>query len=742
MDGSDPIQDRLESGGASIHPLDASDNQPAGASTNSDDPIQARLESGGKTRHPVDVVATPKRAVINGHDLPQPGDEAKNPEQNGLSPIELGLHGVSSLGASIIGGWRGLSELVQGNGFYAAADATREEQENRTYQPAATSENQAVSSALASNYNPATWIPKGAKRAGDLTLDVTGSPGLATTVETGINAIPMIAGLRGAGVAEAETAAIPRAPTPTTLNELLNPKPTGAPKTPAPAPVELTATGAPRVLPKPLPKATAPKLSATDIPRTAPEAAPAPQPSEPLTASGSARSGYWEPPTDTTTPVFQKDAPVAEPGSLLSKKEQAKRQAILERVGLPEARVSAIEGNAPAAANEYQESGLNSPNGVRMKEVIDNERTALANHADKITKDTGGTIGSAADETTRLERGNNILEPLDNLKSYFDTATKALYDEADARARGIPTQLGGFKELLGDDSEMTNSDRINLRSSLGSYLKKLKMTDESGNIQGTVQNAETVRKYLNEHWSPANSKYVGKLKDALDDDVTKSAGDDVYSQARQMRTLRGATLDDPNGISKIMDSSGPQGVNRAVPVEKVADAITTMPVAQLSHVINTLKNLPPELEGQGEAALAEIKAHMASKVADAGKSTKGGWSDTAVNTALTKNSAKMNMLFTPEEMAKFGDMNDAGNILKKDQRYPGAAAQAHNLLRSGAMGAITTGTTGLGHLATGLTGIPGGELAGAWAGAKLAGKVDRAAAMRNVESRIRKLNPQ
>lgn len=721
---SDPIQDRLDSGGAAPSPFDASNDATIPKASLTGDPIQDRLDSGGRTAHPV-IPAAPKKDP-NRDDI---HGEQPAPDYNDSGIGGVLLHGVSAAGASIIGGWRGISELVQGHGIDAAGDAVREEQENRTFQPEKGTDAAKVVEALGSDYNPATWIPKGAKKAGDLTMSATGSPALATTVETGLNAIPMLTGLRGAGLArgagagEIEGAGMPRA---------LELQPTGSPKA--------SASAAPA--PSQLPEALAPRLTATDIPRTAPEAAPAAALSEPLTASAAERTGYWEPPADTAAPVFQKEAPVAEPGSLLSKAEQAKRQEILERVGLPEARVSAIEGNAPAAANEYQESALNSPNGVRMKNVIDNERTALANHADRITQDTGGTIGSAADETVRLERGNNILTPLDNLKSYFDTATKALYDEADARAKGIPTQLNGFKELLGDDSEMTNSDRINLRTALGSYLNKLKMTDESGNIQGTVQNAETVRKYLNENWSPANSKFVGKLKDALDDDVTKSAGDDVYAQARQMRTLRGATLDDPNGISKIMDSSGPQGINRAVPVEKVAEAITTMPVAQLSHVIKTMKNLPPELEGQGDAAIAEIKAHMASKVADAGKSTKGGWSDKAVNTALTKNSAKMNMLFTPEEMAKFGDLNDAGNILKKDQRYPGAAAQAHNLVRAGAMGAINTGTIGLGHLASGLTGIPGGEIAGAWAGSKLAGKYSDAAAMRNVESRIRKLNPQ
>ena len=184
---------------------------------------------------------------------------------------------------------------------------------------------------------------------------------------------------------------------------------------------------------------------------------------------------------------------------------------------------------------------------------------------------------------------------------------------------------------------------------------------------GNVNQAETVRKYLNQNWSPQDRKLVGKLKNALDDDVTQSAGEDVYAQARAMRTQRGNTLDNPNGIAKLMDASGPNGINRAVPVEKVADTITSLPVDQLGHIVNTLKNLPPELQVSGDQALSEIKAHMASKVADAGQITNSMWNAKGVNRVLAQNKERMNLLFEPEEIDRFQDLKDAGNILQKDQ---------------------------------------------------------------------------
>jgi hypothetical protein len=607
----DPAQAFLDSGGQSAHPLEAANDSATPAV--SADPVQAYLDSGGQTDHPL-------------------GESKK--EKAPFDPEELAMHAATGAASSVIGGWKGLTELVKGNGVEAAKKALEDEQAQHTLPITPGSQNEDIVKAFGSKYNPLNWPGMIADKAGDVTMNATGSPAAATAVKTGINAVPLLAGgVLGRAAPEAEVSAA---------------------------------------------------------------------------------------------------APVAEASA-------AAREAVLKRVGVPEARTSALKGDAVAAANDYQESKLNNPNGVRMKQVIDNERAALSNHADSIVQETGGTAGSAADESTRVERGNNILAPLDALKDHFDTATRALYKEADARAGGKATSLGSFQDVLKDDSELTNSDRVHLVGGLNSYLGKLKMLGDDGSIAGNPMQAETVRKYLNENWSPQNSKLVGKLKDALDDDVTQSAGSDVYAQARAMRTLRARTLDDPDGISRLMDSSGPGGINRKVPVEKVADTVAAMPVAQLDHVVGTLKNLPPELQQAGDTAINEIKAHMASKVADAGQGTSSLWNAKGVSQYLAKSRERMGLVFDPEEMTKFDDLEQAGDILKKDQSYPGAAVQAHNLVRRGAMGAITAGSTGAGHVFSGLTGIPGGEMAGAWAGTKLAGKFDEATALRDVESRIKKL---
>lgn len=443
----------------------------------------------------------------------------------------------------------------------------------------------------------------------------------------------------------------------------------------------------------------------------------------------------------TTTPVTPPDATAAPKATApqaasaasagpLPAVEQARRAQVLREIGIQDARRSVITGDRKAGATDYQTSRLDSPAGRLLASKFDEERAALESHADSIVRGSGGTIGT--DQSALYGRGNTIIGPLDSLKQWFDDRAGALYRAADEQSQGVPTSLDRFRSVLADDSEMTNSDRVHLRSAVNAYAKKLGIAGEDGALSGNAQQAETIRKFLGENWSPANGKFVAKLKDALDEDVMSAAGGDLYGQARQMWALRKQTLDNPNGIAKIMDASGPEGINRAVPVEKIPDALAGMPVKQFGHVIDTLKNLPPELAEQGQAALAEIKAQFANKVLDAGRSTKGQWNQKAVRAYLANNGERMQQVFTPEEMSKFRTLLDAGDILATDQSYPGAAAQKHNLLRHGTMAAIKSGSTSAGAALGG----PVGAMVGAAVGEKAAGALGDAAALKAAQKRL------
>lgn len=430
-------------------------------------------------------------------------------------------------------------------------------------------------------------------------------------------------------------------------------------------------------------------------------------------------------------------SPVADIGpKLASPAEQGQRAEILRRIGLDDVRKSAIANDAKGASTDFQTSKLDNSAGNYMRATLDRERQALQGHAERIIEDTGGTLG--IDESARIARGNAIVAPLDNLKEWFDTGIKKLYSEAHAQAADVPVQTPTLGEIVGKKSDFLGTvEGKQLLEGVQSRMKDLGMLDKEGNLlPTTAKNGELLRQYIGDQWSPRTSRLIGKLKDAIDDDVFSAAGENIYKESRALRELRSNTLDNPKGIAKLMDSSGPGGINRAVPVEKMADSVAGMPVDQLKHVIKTLNEVPPELAPQSQAALAEIKSHFANKIMEAGSSRVGQWGARDVSKYLKNNAEKLKQVFTPEELARIKDLNDAGLILAKDQSYPGASVQEHNLMQRGAMTAIKSGSMAAGSAVAGIQGAAAGGAIGGF----LANKFGDRAALRAAQERTVRLS--
>lgn len=618
---------------------------------------------------------------------------------------------VAAPGAALLGGWRGIATLASGGSLEEAARAVDDTTRSVAFEPRNAGD-RAVARGLASGANPLNWIGMAGNYLGegatDLATKAGATPelagGIGSAVNTTINAIPFVLG----------------------GSESLN------------KPIEFgtrEAVTAPAAeLAGPTPSLEVP----TFMRRRA--AAMAKEPTLGEVAQGAA------PKTAEVVPITKALPAAAAPAPALTapaaRAAAAERAAVLKRIGLtePEMRTSAVYADPKAASTEFQMGAkVEGEVGAFMKGVLDKEREALTNHAEDIVQGTGGTLG--LDQKALTARGTTILAPLDGLKAWFDDKIGTLYKAADERAKGTPTALPSFADTLNDSSMLTNSDRVHLQGATQAYLKKLGVLDKDGNFSGaTVQQAETIRKYLGENWSPQNSRFVGALKDALDNDVTQAAGEDIYSQARAVRRMRAVTLDDPKGISKLLDASGPQGINRAVPIERIPDSVASMPVDQLQHVVRTLDNMPPELQAQARAAKAEIKAHFANELLEAGNKNATQWNAKNVRAYLDANASKIGMLFTPEEIAKLNDLREAGNILHKDASYPGAAAQQHNLVRSGMTGAARGIGAAAGAATGALFGAPSiGAFFGDWLGNAAASKAGEAAGLRAAKGRMVKL---
>jgi hypothetical protein len=383
--------------------------------------------------------------------------------------------------------------------------------------------------------------------------------------------------------------------------------------------------------------------------------------------------------TAKPTRVDSEFKPVEYAESGLPLDEQFARAKAMQRV-LGEdhaADLAALEGKGKERATNYQTSKSDTPLGNYLSEKFKDEQRRLQAFADQQAKKTGGIVG--LDESAKYKRGEAILDPLKKLEDYFDTKTKKIYAERDAQAVNIPVESNNILNVLNDDSlTLANTETIGLANVAKARMRQLKMIDKDGNLLPTdAKTAENFRQFLNENYDKAgkNANLHRALKEAVDEDVLANmdTNSPIYKDARSLVELRKNTLDNPKGISAILEESGPNKINRKVDKEKISQNIANMSVEQFTHVIDTLKNMPPELQAAGNQALANIKAQFASNITALASKPKD------LTTFMNDNREVMPRLFTPEEMGNFRDLHNVAHILKTDTGYPGAAVQKINV---------------------------------------------------------------
>jgi len=433
-------------------------------------------------------------------------------------------------------------------------------------------------------------------------------------------------------------------------------------------------------------------------------------------------------PAPVEVPRFDDSTPTTVK-SQLAPDQQQKNLDLMREVGLSETRPSAISGDKFEAGNEYQLSKSDTPQGEVLRAQFDKERAALQGYSQQISQDTGAR-GASPEEV-----GQIIRQPLRDLNDYYDNAVKSIYQAADQRAAGVAgIDADAFKTMMDTKSNFAGkSENGALGRGINAYLKEQGIRNADGTLNPmTATQAEGVRQYINSQWSPQNSGLIGKIKETLDTDVAKSAGDDIYAQARALHAERKNVLDNPNGISSLLNEEGPNGINQAVPDEKVGQKLMAMPVGQLRHIVDTLKGVPDPLQPAAQQALAEMKGVFADSVNKAGQGAE--WNAAKVTKQLNDQRTRMGLLFDDAEMSRFRTLNDAGHVLQKPTAYPGAAVQGHNLLQKAVIWAPTAATTGA---ASALFGPLGAAVAGP-AGAALTRKatefVNRRAANKLSES--------
>lgn len=614
---------------------------------------------------------------------------------------------VRGVGANILGGYEGIRVLANGGSAADAQAAVRVTVERGTGSPD-TPGGEKIESAMQSPYNPLNWLGLVAAKAGQATLDVTGSPALATAVDTGLNVAPML-WLRGGN------------------------RPMSMPKVAANETVRETT-----VLPA---KAEAAGIPLGDVGKTEPPLTQNAHATQTEPAMAPKAAAVTQAPKQAALPLVDLSAltdttPVH---GGLPKAAHPDRVSVLERIGLTRARNSAIEGDALNGATDFQLSKFSEePIGRAAAEQFTAEKSALKSHAEGIAQKTGGIVGM--DEGALIARGTGIADALTGLKNYFRNATRALYAEADAKlgaqAFGVPE---GFAKIINTESEFAGkSTNQSLGNGIKAYLREQGIMDKDGAIRHvTVKEVEGIKQYINSQYSHETAGLSGKIKAALDNDVFANAGADVYSSGRQMHAQYMRTLGDPKGVSSIIDVDPRNPMNRAVALEKIPDTVTKMSNAQYDHLLKTLREMPQELQPLAQKAISEIQAQWAEKLLQRGLGTTPDamWNAPKVTNEIKLNSEKITNAFKdkPRLLADIKDLQEAGNILRVQMGYPGAAAQAANATKRGAManlmrpiGASTGGALGS---IFGPAGAGAGALAGAEAGVRAGASMGERAAL-------------
>lgn len=421
--------------------------------------------------------------------------------------------------------------------------------------------------------------------------------------------------------------------------------------------------------------------------------------------------------------------------------EQAKRAATFKRLGLDEVRQSAVTGNAKEAVSDRLTSKLGNSAGVRMAQLQDTERGVLMGQADKLVSESGGSKGLSQPDLE--SRGRKMAAPIEGYDQALEQATQRIYDVAKTIAAGKPIQLGGLTHMMTKQkSEFLGTvEGKQLLEGVQARMQELGFMGDNDTFHpATVEQAERLRQYIGQQYNHRVKPLISLLKNHLDNDVAATAGADIFKQAREVRALRAKVLEEPEGVSRLLQpkEANKLGINRITEFTDIPHMITQLEPDQFGHYIDTLRVIAtasPELRTKALAALRETRSQYANEVQAEGNKTAGAWNQKAVNQYLKKNELNMRKVFTSEELGQYQDLDNAGRWLHQDQSYPGAAATIEHLLTN-------TVLKGGGKLAEGVGAIAGhvpGWIAGKGIDA-LAGKAADKIMSKTIEGRITKLN--
>ncbi len=420
-------------------------------------------------------------------------------------------------------------------------------------------------------------------------------------------------------------------------------------------------------------------------------------------------------------------------GKTLSAKSISDRTDVLKSLGFEEGqmRQGARTGDKWQANKETQLSKMDD--GAEMRDQFELETQKMSDYAQGIANELGVELKKAP-----IDRGSLIISPLEQYAQAFKQRISSLYKAADeVAAQSGRIQLNNFQNTLGKNSMFATSEAVALRKGVRSYLKEQGLIDKDGNILPmNAQQAEAVKQYMTPLWDRKNANAYSALRDSLDDDVISVLGEQVYGPARALRTQYSNIFEKPTSIAKLLDIDGPEGINRAVSKEKVADFIASKArtdQAQFKRIIDTLDGISdPSLQPLAQNAIKEIRGSILDDIFKGNLNDQMVWSNNpqALTKALAPYGGKLDAILGDATANRLRTLKAGSHILQKvDQNPSGSATTKANLEGIKGAGffqnvgrAMPTGASGagLGAMALGPAGAVAGAAIEAYGGKYLA----------------------
>lgn len=379
------------------------------------------------------------------------------------------------------------------------------------------------------------------------------------------------------------------------------------------------------------------------------------------------------------------------------KENQATRAQIANEImGDGQVRPGVVTGNENTLRNEYltAKKAEDTPKGELLKKQITNEQNALSDYAQKRIEATGADQNLVSDYE-RGQRLNDAIASEEGLTGFLNTERNKIWKEAENRVGNNPVSSEDLDKLINSQqfkAGLKLKGNKDFTEGMNDLLELHKTEGLEGHPANSIASLIELRKYANQMWSPENKYAIGKVVKAIDEDIGKAGGEDLYKKAINFSKAE-KTIFDSKGMKNIFGSVDANGVQTATAFEQLPQKLNSMKVDEWKHVYDTLDQiskgylrgvdfdvqLTPELKQYAEAAKAEMKGSLAREIFQAGAKRQGVWDQNAVTNILNARAEKIKHAFSPDEQKAFHTLNYGGHIMPGVHHYEGGALQAERL---------------------------------------------------------------